>query len=301
MQFVRSGFRAVTRQPALFFAELAWRWAFGAAAWTLVFLSIHSFLASITVSEAEVRLARTWQPFLVADVAARVLATHGVAALRATVILIIGIAVLWIFAASLGRSATLKYLCGTRLRPVRWSALLSPHVLRALITLAALAAWFGGLILVGAVFPDPQSNLGTMFLAGFGILFLIGLCWSVANWFLALAPIFIVRDGRGALASISDSFALYQSRTADYLAVASWFGFFRFVALAFALLISAVPLGMVGRNSPAAITLIGVFIALTYFAAADFLYMARLAAFVALAQPAALPAAGLQTQLAPTP
>jgi hypothetical protein len=290
MHPVRAGFRALLRQPALFAAELAWRWAFGAAAWALIFLSVHRFLSTITVSQAEIQLARTWQPFLVADVVARVLAANWAAALRATVILVVGILVLWIFAATAGRAATLKVLLAqAQAAPaVRGRTAIVPllglHFLRALISLAALIAWFGGLMLVGASVPSPQDNPGLVLLAGFGVLFLVGLCWSIANWFLALAPIFIVRDARGALAAISDSFGLYHSRTSAYLSAASWFGLFRFLALLFALMLSLIPIGMVGQASPAAVAITAIVLSLAYFALADFLYLARLAAFVFLAE-----------------
>lgn len=301
MRSVRAGFRAVLRQPALFFAEITWRWAFGAAAWALVFLSVHSFLSTITVSEAEAQLARTWQPFMVADVVVRILAANWAVALRAAVLLTLGTALLWVVAASLGRALTLQGLCGTALRPLRPASLFTLHLFRALLSLAALIAWFGGLMLVGVFVPNPQENPGMVFLAGFGILFLIGLCWSVANWFLALAPIYIVRDARGALTSISDSFALYHARTASYLSIASWFGFFRFLGVVLALLLSLIPLGMVGRASPAAITATAIVIALAYFAFADFLYVARLAAFVTLAELPSIPVSTPDLQPAPAP
>jgi hypothetical protein len=289
MHPVRAGFRAVLCQPALLVAELAWRWAFGAAAWALILLSVHRFLSSMTVSQAEVQLARTWQPFLVADVVARILAANWAAALRATVILVVGIFALWIFAVTVGRAATLKALLAqAQAEPaVRGRTIIVPllvlHSFRAAISLAALVAWVGGLMLVGASVPNPQDNPGLVLLVGFGILFLVGLFWSIANWFLALAPIFIVRDARGALAAVADSFGFYSSRTSAYLSVASWFGLLRFLALFFALMFSLIPIGMVGQASPAAIVITVIVLSLAYFAFADFLYVSRLAAFVFLA------------------
>ena len=55
---VRAGFRAVAAHPGVVLAEIAWRWAFGAAAWVLVLLGAHLVLKSVPVSAAELDLAR---------------------------------------------------------------------------------------------------------------------------------------------------------------------------------------------------------------------------------------------------
>ena len=50
---VRFGFSTAFRRPALFAAELAWRWAFGAAAVLLIGYSVLLFLSSIPVSDRD--------------------------------------------------------------------------------------------------------------------------------------------------------------------------------------------------------------------------------------------------------
>jgi hypothetical protein len=116
------------------------------------------------------------------------------------------------------------------------------------------------------------------------------LLWSMVNWFLALAPIGMVRDDQGALKSIADSVDLYRRIPGPYMGIATGFGLFRAVAL-----VAAVIAALVAAQAPAASAVaLSVAIALVYFAVADFLYIARLAAFMALEESTQLSAISSQ-------
>jgi hypothetical protein len=272
----------VVRQPALIAGEIAWRWAFGVAAWALVFLTLRQVFAGVDVSEAEYYLARRSSVFLIADACARVLVQVLPGVARAALIVAPALAVLWIVAATLGRMATLRTLAASAERRRRVLApLLAIHLVRALFTLAALAAFFGTIVLTARAFPNPADPVAV---SALWILFaaLVAMCWSVVNWFLSLAPIFVMRDGRGAWDSISDSLALFRRSPGAYSSAAFWFGLFRGVALLAAFVLALVTAA--SASSAAAGVAVSIVIALIYFAAADFLYIARLAAYVALGE-----------------
>jgi hypothetical protein len=141
-----------------------------------------------------------------------------------------------------------------------------------------LLAFFGTVLLVSAQFtPDLAPAL---LLAWLCLAFLVGCLWGIVNWFLALAPIFIVRDGLGLWKAISASLGLYRDASREYLAIASWFGLFRGAALLFAVAAGSV----VVASGSVRLALAGsMVVALAYLAFADYLYVARLAAFVVLA------------------
>src|SRR5512146_3501320 len=111
MNPVRSGFRAVLRQPAVIAGEIAWRWTFGAASWAVRFLTLRDIFAGVDVSEAEYLLARHSDAFLIADAWARVLIEVLPPLARAAMILIPALTLFWIVAATVGRAATLRGLC----------------------------------------------------------------------------------------------------------------------------------------------------------------------------------------------
>jgi hypothetical protein len=295
----RAGFRAVVRRPALALGELAWRWAFGAAAWTLVIFAFRRILAHVDITQAELLLARHSDIFLIADACAHILVQVLPQLGRECLVLAPAIAALWIAAATLGRAITLQSIFSTDIIPsenapadppalhlsdvgrsepreLHFGRLLALNLIRATFTLATLIAFLGALFLTGLAM--PVQNPAAAALVGLLIAALIGFFWSVVNWFLALAPIWVVRDGHSAPRSIADSVDLYRRGPGAYLGIASWFGLLRGAALVAAFVAALIA----SQATKATSFALCVVIALIYFAVADFLYIARLAAFVAL-------------------
>jgi hypothetical protein len=299
---LRAGFRAVLRQPSVALAEIAWRWAFGAGAWTLVFFALRRILAHVDITQVELLIARRSNVLPIAEAGARILVQVLPQLASECLVLAPAIAILWIAAGTVGRALTLRALLsreagepgeeassnppiptlfrqnwaeeGWATRP-RFGSLLLLNCLRALFTFVAIIAFLGAFLFAGAAF--PSRNPAVAVLIGFFLASLVGFFWSVVNWFLALAPIWIVR-GRPLLKSIADSLDLYRRSRSSYLGIASAFGVFRGAAL-----VAGIIAGLVASQaSPAAAVALSVVIALLYFAAADFLYIARLAAYIAL-------------------
>ncbi len=271
------------QQPAVVLGEIAWRWSFGAVAWVLVILVLRHILAHVDVTQVERLIARGSDVFLIADAGARILVQVLPQLARDGLVLAPAIAILWIAAATLGRGITLRALLSRDAedRPAdnanfHLSRLAVLNLLRAVFTLATLVAYLGGLLLVGATM--SAQNPAAAVLVGLLLASVIGLSWSLVNWVLALAPIWIVRDGRPALRSIADSVGFYQRTRASYVGIAWWFGWLRTAAM-LAALVAAV---IATRATPAAAVAMCVVITLVYFALADFLYLARLAAYIAL-------------------
>jgi len=296
---IRAGFLAVVRRPALVLGEAAWRWAFGAAAWTLVIIAIRRILAHVDITQAELLLARHSDVFLIADAGAHIVVQVLPQLGRECLVLVPAIAALWIAAATLGRAITLQSLSSTDVirsedapadprtlrlsdagafepRDLHFGPLLALNFIRAVFTLATLIAFLGALFLTGLAMPAQNPTAAA--LVGILVAALIGFFWSVVNWFLALAPIWIVRNGHPAFSSIADSVDLYRRDPGPYLGIASWFGFLRAAALVAAFVAAL----LASQATPATSIALCVVIALIYFGVADFLYIARLAAFVAL-------------------
>ena len=274
-------------RPALALGEIAWRWAFGAAAWPLVIIAIRRILANVDITQAELLLARRSDVFLIADACARIVVQVLPQLGRECLVLAPAIAVLWTFAATVGRAVTLGELLrgdGNEIQrrvPPNWGSqttlrLLGLNFLRAIFALATLIAFVGALFLPGLAM--PAQNPAAAVLAGILVAALIGFFWSVVNWFLALAPVWTVRDGHRALRAIADSVDLCRRGPSSYLGIASWFGLLRAAAL-----VAAFVAGLLASQAtPATSIALCVAIALLYFAVADFLYIARLAAYVVL-------------------
>jgi hypothetical protein len=102
------------------------------------------------------------------------------------------------------------------------------------------------------------------------------------NWFLSLAPVFVLHDSQDAFGSISCAVEFCRHRASAVAWSSTAFGLLHFVVFVLATAAVFVPLALL-RVLPRGIVL-GAVLLLTmlYFAMVDFLYMGRLAAYISL-------------------
>ncbi len=291
---IAAGFRTAFFRPALLAGEIAWRWSCGAAAWLMILFASFTYLDSIRLSNADLVLLRSRVPPLMAEAVRRMLEGTGPQLLRAAAVLLPAMAALWVAGASFGRWASLHALIkepGGRFRSV-----LGLHFLRAA---AALAAWIGylGALLAAGYFASRglEDRPGLFLLIFFVLAAIIGFFHGRLRWYLFLANILAVRDGSDALASIATAFDAYRSRRARFLTLALAMGAIRLGLITGVTVLSLVPIGLIAGSAWRLLVLILVLITLAYFVVADFLFVARLAAYVEIlrdgpeSQPVAAP------------
>src|SRR5512132_2986894 len=160
MNLIRSAFRTIRQNPSLIFAEIAWRWAFGATAWLLLALTVRTIMESIDVTATEAALARSRDAYRIADAIARVLIQVLPRLGHALLLLVPLLTLFWIAAATLGRATTLCNLTFHRSagsRPAvsaasrrRVVSLVFLNTLRAAFTLATVLAFFGTVLFVSS-------------------------------------------------------------------------------------------------------------------------------------------------------
>ncbi len=285
------GFRAIFRQPSLGFAEIAWRWSFGAAAGLLVTLSCFEYLDTLPVTRGDVLLLRSRQPFLISRAVGNIVRGSGGRLVEAFIVLALALVAGWILVAALARAATLKALL-THFRDrdgapeSRWSrkldSLIGLNFLRAAVALAALAGCLVGFVIGGMASPQDENAPDAIFLIVMIISGLVWLTWSMVNWLLSLAAIFVVADGRDTFGAITDAIDFVRRGMGPLFAVGTSFGLAHAAAFVVASIAVAFPLGLAAAL-PGWMVLAGVIaVTLLYFAVADFIYMGRLAAYVAI-------------------
>lgn len=296
----RAGFDAVVRRPALVLAEVGWRWCFGLASLALFGLTCVLFLSTIRVTDADMQLARSGSPWLLADVLVRLVQSNKAPLLRGLAVLVPGIAILWTLAAAVGRLITTPPLIASP--PPRASlsfrALLGISFLRATLTLALIAGYFGCALIAAAVANlaggGPGAQVEAFLLVFFPLFLLLILAWGVLNWFFSIAPIFAVRDGRSTLASFADSVKLFRANKRDFMAIGAAYGLAKSIAI---VIVTVIGLVLVSALSDVPRLLVAALVAITlaYFVFADLLNLARLASYAVLAEVPAPEAAGQTT------
>jgi hypothetical protein len=325
------GFRAAFRHPALGTAEIAWRWSFGAAACLVLAFSFLEYVDTLPVSSADLLLLRTRHPFLLSRAISDILRGSAFHFVTAAIVLFTALSIGWILAVSLGRAATVQWLLDyfrqraqdlnsatgaefqssviSNMPSSPPSATSGGHVssmaglntLRVALTLAATFGCLGAIILSGFASSPRHPRPGLVFLLFVPLFGLVWLTWSVLNWFLSLASIFVIRDQEDTFGSVSAVVNLCRERLGPITAVSFWFGLAHLSAFFVATTVVAFPLGFADVVPAKAVLISVLLITLLYFAVADWLYAGRLAAYVAIIEGPAVQPATLEPPPAMTP
>jgi hypothetical protein len=187
----------------------------------------------------------------------------------------------------------------------RFGSLLRLNFLRAAVVLAAILGVVGAAILVQVISagfsknaapagvtaanspPPADPGAAIAFLLFFPLAGLIFMAWSSLNWVLSLAGVFAVRDGdarKDALGAISAAVTFCRERGGAVFAVSTWMGLAHLTIFVVATTVVSMPLSL-AQIVPARVVLAAVvLITVAYFAVADWLYMARLAGYVCIAE-----------------
>ena len=284
---VRDGWRAVWRQPAVFLAELSWRWSWGGAAIILTALASFEYLNTLIVTPGDLILLRLRHPLAVSRALGDIFHGSGPRVVRGAVILVPALAILWILMGAFGRFATLRALVAGNTPD--WSArrgsiraLMGVHGLRVALALAGLVSLVGA-TLIAAVINTPKAPHPALSLLVFvSLVVLILFVWSTINWFLSIAALFVVRDGEDTFGAIAETVAFCRRRGGRIYGAGLWFGLMHLVAFVVGTTVIAYPLA-IASIVPAWFTLaLMSVVALLYCATADWIYIARLAAYLSL-------------------
>ena len=299
------GFRTAFRRPLLALGEITWRWTIGATALALFFFGLIEYLRTLPISRGELLFLRSRQPYLVAQAIVHIFRGSLSRAILSGVVAVLGLTLLWMVAAALGRIATVRWLLehfrahntakeapeqsdssDANNFPVLASfpAMVRLNFLRISSGLAAGLALVSASILAGFVSPAAHPRPGLAFLLLLPMAGLIYVAWFVLNWFLSLAGIFAIRDGADAIGAVSAAVTLCRERTAAVAAVSAWTGLAHLVVFVAATTVVGMPLGLMPLVPWRLVVLAVLFMTLAYFAVADWLYTARLAGYVCITE-----------------
>ena len=308
------GFRAAFRRPSLPLAEIVWRWSAGATAAALFVFGFIEYLNTLPVTHGELLFLRTRHPYLVGEAIAHILRGSLNRAAVAALLASLTLSVLWIVAASVGRIATVRGLLdyfrgdvagnvsagGVRHDGERdvasnvctngvhgntsFPALLRLNFLRAAVAVAAVFGFGGAAILAGFASPDAHPRPGLAFSLFLPLAGLICYVWWALNWLLSLAGMFAVRNREDAAGAIFAAVRFCRERVGPVFAVTTWTSLAHLVVFVGAFTAASIPLGFAGIVPWRVVVAAELLMTLGYFAIADWLYMARLAGYVCIAE-----------------
>ena len=278
---ITQGLRAVTHDPAIFLVEILWRWSFALLACLLVAGVGMMLLGPLHVGKAWDTAWGSRDPQRMGQLLVAIVLLLGVKLIIAAIAVPLAIALLWSILAALGRFVTVKRL-RSGLTSLRLRTVFALQLLRGLISWFALVLVFAATISEALIATrGTQPDLVLYYLMVMPTVVLIGVSWLILNWYLSLAAIF-GREGQSFRGAFREARQTVRRQRSDFAGTGFVFLLFRTVILLIAVTICGLTSGMAG-TAPQSYFVLLVVVSLAYFAVADFLYMARMAAYLALA------------------
>jgi hypothetical protein len=173
---------------------------------------------------------------------------------------------------------------GSTVHATRLGALLRLNFLRAAVTLAAILSLVGAAIVAGFASPSSSPRPWMAFFLFPPLAGLVCCVWSALNWLLSLAAIFAVRDREDAAGGVFAAVAFFRDHPGPVLAVSTWIGLAHLVAWVGASSAISMPLGFAPILPWRLLVAAMILLTLAYFVLADWLYMARLAGYICIAE-----------------
>lgn len=278
---INQGLHAVWRDPVIFLLEVLWRWSFALLAFLLLFAAGVALFGPLPVGDYWASAWRSHDPKKIGTLVLTLLLLLGIKAVIAAIAVPIVIALLWSIFSGLGRWLTVK-----RLR--MGDEALGFRSMLALQFLRAFVAWFSVVLLIAAIVGEAliatrgaRPDLALYYLMVMPSVLLISVFWLVLNWYLSLAAIF-GRQGQSFRRAFRQARQTVRLQRSDFAGTGFVFLLLRALALLVALAVCGLTSHMAGPR-PEAYFILLVVVSLAYFAVLDFLYMARMAAYLALA------------------
>jgi hypothetical protein len=272
----------VLRDPAVLLLEIGWRWSFGAIALFLIFTASSTLLSAVEVSQADRAGWRSNDPTLMAQAVANVLTQSRPALLERTAWVLPAVTFVWVAFRAKGRTTTVNRLGR---KEVSFRSVLALDGSRAFVTWLAMFAFSGALSLSQRIaFRSPNPDLFLYYALAFWSLILIGAIWATANWYLSVAALCCLESGAGFLKGTNQAVNLARAHGGELGGISLIFAVLRIVALATAFALCFLPSGLM-TTSPHSYLAWTAAVSLTYFAVADFLFIARMAAYLIVARP----------------
>lgn len=289
-----AGWRTIWRDPAIALAEISWRWMFGLISALVVVFSFLVYLSTIPVPGPLLWMMDTRRAALAGGTLAQMLHGSGRAATKLVLAGLPPLAALWIVLASLGRTATIRAMVSPAAERGSWRRMLGISFLRFVTWFAGNVALYGALILAAMASVGSRKSVGAAVLIFFSLGIVIFSTWSLLNWLLTLASIYVVR-GEDTFGAIGRAVDLACRRFGALLATTSVWGILRSVVFLAAAVGALATVALVRTIPPGYVVIAILLITLGYLAVADCFYVARLASYVTIVEadlelPPAVPA-----------
>jgi hypothetical protein len=281
---ITQGFRVALRNLPVALLEVVWRWSYIVVAALLAFWACRIMLEQLQLADWVLSAWRT-QNYRLLALAGLSIVIKPLPSLLPVILELIalafGLGLLWSLLAASARRITLRRLEPAR-PPLGFFAMLLVQWLRALFTILGSLLWLASL-LTAVYFATKGTHieLGRFYLIVIPAAVVIAIFWLIVNWYLSQAAIF-GRKGQGLASALRAARRSVRRHTSDFAGIAFLFFLMRLVLALIGLAIIGLTSSMMATAFASYVKLC-VTVVLAYSFIADFLYLARMAAYRALA------------------
>lgn len=287
------GFRAVRREPAALLIEIVWRWLFGGIAIALTAWAVLLFLRQVEVSPANRVLLGTLNPELMTYAVRDIFHDKWGLLARLGLTVAGSLSLLWVLMATVGRGVMLRVLVeevGSHYDE-KPAARANLPAIGALQFLRVALLWVGFAVYLAASFGtsalttiNGQPHIGAFLLIFLSTLLVAMFVLSFCNWILQIAAIPAVRENLSWTSAILASGRLSRRRSGQFISLNLAHLALRVIWFVFMTGLAFVPLGF-ARILPKIVVWAGMaLVSLFYFAVADWLFVARFAGYIEIAE-----------------
>jgi hypothetical protein len=278
---ITQGFSAVRRDPAVFLLEILWRWSFAISALFLIFVTGVLLLGPLNVGPSLSLALNSRDASKLGIVLLSIVLRLGGKLIAAVVIVPVVIALIWSLLSAAARRIIVRRLRSAQ-PPLGFRAMLALQLLRAFVFWLACNLLMGsvaGAIYIATLRSKADPVMFNLFAAP--AIVLIGTLWLVFNWYLTVSG-FFGRKGQSFRQAFRQARQTVRLQRSDFAGSGFVFLLLRFVLLLIVFAVCGLTASMVAAV-PEGYFVLAVALALLYFAASDFLYISRMAAYLALA------------------
>lgn len=270
----------VLARPALVAVEVAWRWIFGVPFLAVYWMEARRVLAALPPEAAGLGTIDPQNPWVAAAQLSHAWALYRPLVDSVFHGLLPASAVAWVALSGVGRGLLLKRMePGLRFRPLGMMALQAAWLAAFALT---CWGWLGAMQWVAATHILPNTEPDLVGYAIWAIFLTLGFitAWALGSWAFTMAPLLMLREGRGPLSALRRSCRLGWAVTGKLAEINLVMGIIKLALIVLAMVFSAAPLPFSDELGGGALHVVWGASTAFYLVANDYFQVVRLKGFV---------------------
>jgi hypothetical protein len=270
----------VFARPSLTALEVLWRWVFGIPILLVCYTQIEKLFGLLppdATGLSDFDITNPWISSVKVAVAWDLYRPHIVQLLRWLAPLA---ALAWVVLSGIGRNLVLKHM--ERRLPFRPMGMIVLQTAWLAVLALTCWAWWSSIGWAAATHIGNGAQPDLVGYAMWAIFLSLGFfsLWAVVSWWVSIAPMLLLLEGRTVLGALWQSLKLGKAFTSKLVEINMVMGIVKLCLLVLAMVFSAVMLPFANQVGTSTLHLEWLVVSVLYFIASDYFHVAQLKGFV---------------------